>query len=758
MPRPAGAKTPHNARATPSPFAAERTQAAPPRNGKQTYRHTDQSNLSIDQVDSLRRQSNLSTLSLSPRRPSLARSSSTATTTRAPRRGTPLAYATGNGAGGDRTEDDSGFLGQSVDEAAPWTMVDRLRNWRNDAMTQHLYDSAKFWGGKVLGITGNADDVFWLAQIHFLTHQFAQAERILTTPRPPSSASTSTAPPVRLTDMSLACRYLAAQCQVRLGKWEEALEMVGRRGALGMEMGDGKSDGGIKLTASAAHLRGLIHLHMKATDLAKEAFMEALSRDVKCFESFEMLVGGEMMSSEEEWDFIQGLPFHAQTDDDAEFVRMMYTVRLKKISHNNDMAIARQRLADEYGLGEDPDVLCSRADELHSAMRYAECFKITSHILSHHPSHRLTLPLHLSCMHHLPNLRSKLFLVAHEMVDHEPDDAISWYAVGLWYFAGKRWEESRRFFGKSVLIDPRFGPAWLAYAHSFAYEGEHDQAITAYSTAQRHLPGSHLPLLFIGMQHLGLANVGLAEEYLEAAKEICGDDPLVLNELGVVALHNQQFDRAAQLFRETLGVARHVQSSPAAWTSTHLNLGHAYRKLKQWDKAHASFRRVIELDPRSAAAYSALGIVEHQRGNMQDSIARYHEALALAPGDPTTCDLLRLALDDVATQVSSQRLPFPGLPPRTLQSIDAQVAALEEEVLAGRELPAERDGEGEGEGEGELSRVREEEEGEEGESEVMRSGAVSRSEDGIEVSMEEEEEEEDEDGGSEGETMDMTGE
>jgi len=54
-----------------------------------------------------------------------------------------------------------------------------------------------------------------------------------------------------------------------------------------------------KLTASAAHLRGLIHMHLKATDLAKEAFMEALARDVKCFESFEMLVGSEMMSSEE---------------------------------------------------------------------------------------------------------------------------------------------------------------------------------------------------------------------------------------------------------------------------------------------------------------------------------------------------------------------------------------------------------------------------------------------------------------------------
>jgi len=152
MPRPA-ANTPQNSRATPSPFAfAERTQ---PRHGKQATRdyQDHSSNLSIDQVEGLRRQSNLSTLSLSPRRPSLAQSGST-TTTR-PRRGTPLAFARPAGAAADGGDDDhSGFLGQSVDEAAPWTLVDRLRNWRNDAMTQHLYDSAKFWGGKVLELTG----------------------------------------------------------------------------------------------------------------------------------------------------------------------------------------------------------------------------------------------------------------------------------------------------------------------------------------------------------------------------------------------------------------------------------------------------------------------------------------------------------------------------------------------------------------------------------------------------------------------------
>lgn len=32
-----------------------------------------------------------------------------------------------------------------------------------------------------------------------------------------------------------------------------------------------------------------------------------------------------------EWEFIQGLQYQAQTGEDADFVRMMYTVRLKKV-------------------------------------------------------------------------------------------------------------------------------------------------------------------------------------------------------------------------------------------------------------------------------------------------------------------------------------------------------------------------------------------------------------------------------------------
>lgn len=34
-----------------------------------------------------------------------------------------------------------------------WGMVDRMRLWRHDALMQHLYETAAFWGDKVLSWT-----------------------------------------------------------------------------------------------------------------------------------------------------------------------------------------------------------------------------------------------------------------------------------------------------------------------------------------------------------------------------------------------------------------------------------------------------------------------------------------------------------------------------------------------------------------------------------------------------------------------------
>lgn len=90
-----------------------------------------------------------------------------------------------------------------------------------------------------------------------MTHRYSRAERLLTRPfptKPPAvpfdlkgKAREPDFPPrlpvgptamievaaeqqegvSRLVDMSVVCRYLAAQCLVRQGKWAEATEMLG---------------------------------------------------------------------------------------------------------------------------------------------------------------------------------------------------------------------------------------------------------------------------------------------------------------------------------------------------------------------------------------------------------------------------------------------------------------------------------------------------------------------------------------------------
>lgn len=45
---------------------------------------------------------------------------------------------------------------ESDNEDGEWGMVDRMRLWRHDALMQHLYDTAAFWGDKILSWTSKS--------------------------------------------------------------------------------------------------------------------------------------------------------------------------------------------------------------------------------------------------------------------------------------------------------------------------------------------------------------------------------------------------------------------------------------------------------------------------------------------------------------------------------------------------------------------------------------------------------------------------
>lgn len=397
----------------------------------------------------------------------------------------------------------------------------------------------------------------------------------------------------------------------------------------------------IRFEAAMCYLRGLCYAKQNAFDRARDCYKDAVRIDIQCFEAFDQLMKNSLMSPAEELEFLESLDFDSVTvpsepsksQEAAHFVKMLYTTRLSKYTSPATLSDAIETLSTHYNLTSNPDILLSRAEALYTQCRFLEALELTSSILTspetagamtessvvpgqslgHSPA---VYPLHLACLYETGAVNA-LFLLSHTLADNAPEEPYTYLAIGVYYLSVAKIAEARRFFSKASLLDPHSAPAWIGFAHTFAAEGEHDQAIAAYSTAARLFQGSHLPQLFLGMQHLALNNMSLAHEYLCAAYAmssgspsgslatipkgpasglpVLGGDPLVLNELGVVLYHQGNFQPAAELFQQALALASSLQCDPGAWVATRANLGHAYRRMGELSDALAQFDECVRV-------------------------------------------------------------------------------------------------------------------------------------------------------------------
>ncbi len=493
-------------------------------------------------------------------------------------------------------------------------------------------------------------------------------------------------------ERNTSCRYLAAHCQIRQGKYEEALSILGDKnpshliispsktrrklqhtsGNLRPGPKNGKTNGkldriekseerdrenlsDIKYEAGMCYLRGICYAKQNAFDRAKECYKDAVRIDVQCFEAFDQLMKNSLMSPDEEWAFLESLDFDSISGEDtdssqeaAQFAKMLYTTRLSKYKNPTDFNHASETLSTHYNLATNPDILLSKAELLFTQCRFKQALALTTSILDTDEYNFSIYPLHLACLHELAQTNT-LFLLSHRLADLHPDEPETWLAVGVYYLSISQIAEARRFFSKASMMDPHFGPAWIGFAHTFAAEGEHDQAISAYSTAARLFQGTHLPQLFLGMQHLQLNNMNLANEFLQAAHNVCGTDPLLLNELGVVFYHQDQLEPAIALFNNALAIATEIDSDAAAWIATRANLGHAYRRLSKFDLALQEFEEVLRQGGRDTGIFCAKGLVLLEVGRPWEAVCALHEALAVSPQDPIATDLLGRALEENAS-------------------------------------------------------------------------------------------------------------
>ncbi|KAG0597202.1 hypothetical protein M758_UG320200 [Ceratodon purpureus] len=533
--------------------------------------------------------------------------------------------------------------------------VEKLRAVVRDCLGKHLYSSAIFFADKLATMAGNAtQDLYMQAQALYLGKQYRRALHLLRKHH--------------LVTTDLRFRYLAGKCLEEVKEWDECLLMLGESevdeegNVLMLDDQDTElldkdaEEREINIGAAICLLRGRAFEALENRARALRWYKAALKADPYCYEAFEHLIDHHMLTSEEEAILLNSLKF----DSEDRWLSLLYSCRTKKYGQISVIEEKFQELEkepdesrpEEYrvsSLKDNNDLIACRADYLYHRGEFQRCYDTTKALLEKDPYQLNCMPLHIGSALELGR-KNDLFLRAHNLIQEYPQKAISWFAVGCYYHCIRQFDHARRYFCKATTLEGAFAPAWLGFGNAHAAQDESDQAMAAYRTAARLFAGCHLPALCIGMEYLRTNNLNLAEQFFLQARSICPTDPLVFNELGVMAYRNRDYETASCWLQKALQLAPPFTE---AWEPTVVNLAHTFRKLKSYPEAICMYERALSLFPRDASTYSALGFTYHLQGNTGKAIDCYHKALGLKSDDTFTAEMLTSALQEECLRLSS---------------------------------------------------------------------------------------------------------
>ncbi|XP_027912031.1 anaphase-promoting complex subunit 6 [Vigna unguiculata] len=527
--------------------------------------------------------------------------------------------------------------------------IEKLRGVVRDCVSKHLYSSAIFFADKVAAFTADPADIYMQAQALFLGRHYRRAFHLLNASK------------IVLSDLRF--RYLAAKCLEELKEWDQCLSMLGEakvddegnvsdtKDSNVMYLDKDCEDREINISSAICFLRGKAYEALENRAQARLWYKAAIKADPLCYEALECLIENHMLTCQEEANLISSLQFGSEDG----WLSSFYSCLIKKYDKENVVEAKFRELENEScksdqsdtsflrTLKSNTDLLACKAEYYHQCGEYQKCFDLTYVLLEKDLFHLKCTLVHLAAAVELGH-SNELYLMACNLVKDYPQMALSWFAVGCYYYCIKKYDQSRRYFSKATSLDGTFPPAWIGYGNAYAAQEEGDQAMSAYRTAARLFPGCHLPTLYIGMECMRTHSYKLAEQFFIQAKSTCPSDPLVYNELGVVAYHMKEYKKAVWWFEKTLALIPTALSE--MWESTVVNLAHAYRKLKMYQEAISYYEKALALSTRSVSTYAGLAYTYHLQDDFTTAITYYHKALWLKPDDQFCTEMLSWALID----------------------------------------------------------------------------------------------------------------
>lgn len=390
-------------------------------------------------------------------------------------------------------------------------------------------------------------------------------------------------------------------------------------------------------------LKGQAHEGLEDLPSSVECYKQALLCDVYCEEALDRLTQHHVLTGEEERSLLDAMPFKAQCSvTEEDMLRMLYA---QKLQHSSKEPAEPALSTPPQALSSSLDVLCGVANRRLQLLNVEGCYEVTSKIMERDPYHSHTLLLHVVCCVE-KNKLEELYSLGQALVNSSPNSALSWYVVGCYNLTISKHQNARKYLTKAITLEPNFGHAHIAFGHSFAAEGEHDQAISAFSKAARTMRGSHLPLLYLGKEYHQTGVMATSTRFMRSAFEVAPHDPCLLQEIGYIIASAGSYSKAENYFR--LAVAQLQVMDPhltlPAWEPLYNNLGHVLRKQGKLQEALEAHRIALQLEPTNPTSLTAIAFVQLLREDFLSVIEYANRSLLMKRGDQFALEVLHSAM------------------------------------------------------------------------------------------------------------------
>jgi tetratricopeptide (TPR) repeat protein len=207
-----------------------------------------------------------------------------------------------------------------------------------------------------------------------------------------------------------------------------------------------------------------------------------------------------------------------------------------------------------------------------------------------------------------------------------------YYASGMKYLDGKRYEEASIEFKNALRADKDHVPSYLGIAKAFQQKGDHQNAINAYQQVVKLDSKNVTAKLRIGEYLLasGASNRDLLKQAQQITEDILKTEPsnveaLILN--GIACEGQDDTQKAIQLFEKALVL------DPGNLKAM-LNLASARNRNKDTNGAEAMFREALQKHPEAIEPHLVIAAFYESTQRPQEAENYLKKAFSLAPADP----------------------------------------------------------------------------------------------------------------------------